>query len=83
MIELPEGSTTVDFAYAIHSDVGDHARSAKINGKFVSLDTKLKNEDIVEIEIKKTSRPSLKWLDYVKTSDARKHIRLFFTRKKN
>lgn len=82
VVELPEGSTTIDFAYAIHSDIGDHAGSAKVNGKLVSLNTKLKNEDVVEIEMKKTSKPTFKWLNFVKTGSARKHIRQFLSQKK-
>ena len=75
VIELPEGSSTLDFAYAIHSDVGDHASGAKINGKFVSLETHLKNSDVVEIETKKNSKPSSRWLEITKTAMAKKHIR--------
>jgi GTP pyrophosphokinase len=74
VIELPSGSTPIDFAYAIHSDIGDHASAARINGKFMALDHVLKNGDIVEIEVKKTSRPTTKWLEHAKTNQARKHI---------
>lgn len=75
VVELPKGSTVLDFAYAIHSDIGDHAVGARMNGKFVSLDTELINKNTVEIETKKTSKPTLKWLDYVKTSMAKRHIK--------
>ena len=75
VIDLPENASPVDFAYAIHSDIGDHASGAKVNGKFTSLDTPLKNGDIVEIIVKKSSMPSSKWLQYVKTTLARKQIR--------
>ncbi|MEK7614311.1 MAG: RelA/SpoT family protein [Patescibacteria group bacterium] len=75
VIDLPEDSSPLDFAYLIHSDIGDHASGAKINGKLVSLDTKLKNGDIVEIITKEGSRPSGKWLDYAKTHMAKRHIR--------
>jgi len=75
VIDLPIDSTILDFAYQIHSDIGDHATGAKINNKFVSLDTKLKNEDIVEIITNKNSRPTQKWLENVKTSVARRFIR--------
>ena len=75
VVELPEGASVLDFAYAIHSDIGSHASGASVSGKYASLDHKLKSGDIVHIETKKTSRPSQKWLEYVKTSMARKHIR--------
>ncbi len=77
VIDLPEESTPVDFAYAIHSNIGDHMSGAKINGKLVSLDTKLKNGDIIEIETKEKSTPSRKWLNYAKTTLAKRHIRSY------
>jgi guanosine-3',5'-bis(diphosphate) 3'-pyrophosphohydrolase len=76
IIDLPEESSVIDFAYAIHTDVGDHAQGAKVNGKNSSLGTKLKSNDIVEIQINKNAKPSSKWLDYAKTSLARKRINL-------
>ena len=75
VIDLPEDSSPLDFAYSIHSDVGDHTSGAKVNGKLVSLDTKLKNGDIIEIITKEGSKPSSKWLDYAKTHMAKKHIK--------
>ncbi len=75
VIDLPDESTAVDFAYMIHSDVGHHMSGVKINGKMKSLDTKLQNGDIVEIVTKKASQPTTKWLDYAKTTLARKNIR--------
>lgn len=75
VIDLPIDSSPVDFAYTIHSDIGDHLSGAKVNGKLVSLDTKLKNGDIVEIETKKSNKPSKKWLEHAKTSIAKRHIR--------
>jgi GTP diphosphokinase / guanosine-3',5'-bis(diphosphate) 3'-diphosphatase len=75
VIELPHGATPLDFAYAIHSDIGDHSSGAKVNNKMVSLDYQLKSGDIVAIDTKKSSRPTSKWLDLVKTSMAKKHIR--------
>jgi GTP pyrophosphokinase len=75
VIELPVGSTPVDFAYAIHSDIGAHTHGVRINGKFAGLDTKLKNGDMVLIETKKASHPTSRWLDFVKTLTARKHIK--------
>ena len=75
VVDLPDGSTSIDFAYAIHSDIGDCFAGAKINNKLSSLDTTLKNGDIVEIITKKTCIISPKWLDYAKTPFARKHIK--------
>ena len=75
VIDLPVDSSPIDFAYAIHSDIGDHLAGAKVNGKLVSLDTKLKNGDRVEIMTRKNAAPTEKWLDMVKTSIARKSIR--------
>ncbi|MDQ5957981.1 MAG: hypothetical protein QG665_322 [Patescibacteria group bacterium] len=77
VIELPVGATVLDFAYAIHSDIGNHAAGARVNGKFSSLDTVLANKDVVEIEVKKSAKPSNKWLDFTKTSMAKRHIRQF------
>jgi len=75
VIDLPDESSPVDFAYAIHSDIGDHIAGARVNGKLVPLNTPLKNGDIVEIETKKSAAPKSKWLDYAKTSVARRHIK--------
>lgn len=75
VIDLPTDSTPVDFAYAIHSDLGDHMQGAKVNGKLVSFDTTLGNGDYIEILKSKTARPTAKWLDYARTSMARRHIR--------
>ncbi len=75
VVDLPTGSTPVDFAYAIHSDLGEHMQGAKINGKLVSFDTELRNGDIIEILKSKNARPTAKWHDYARTSMARRHIR--------
>ncbi|MBI3631942.1 MAG: bifunctional (p)ppGpp synthetase/guanosine-3',5'-bis(diphosphate) 3'-pyrophosphohydrolase [Candidatus Vogelbacteria bacterium] len=75
VIELPQGSTPIDFAFMIHSDLGNHVAGAKINGKFMSLDTILKNGDIVEIQSRDNNKPSQKWLEYAKTSMARRRIK--------
>lgn len=75
VIDLPAKSSTIDFAYAVHSDIGDHISGAKVNNKLVSLDTLLHNGDIVEIITKEKSKPSQKWLDIAKTTLARRHIR--------
>jgi guanosine-3',5'-bis(diphosphate) 3'-pyrophosphohydrolase len=76
VVDLPENATPIDFAYAIHSDIGDHSFGAKVNGKLVPLDSVLKNGDIVEILTRKNSAPSQKWLTFAKTSLARKHIKM-------
>ena len=77
VIDLPEGSSPIDFAYAIHSDLGDHTASAKVNGKMVQILSELKNGDIVEIIDKKDSHPSSKWIDHTKSAVAKKHIRSY------
>jgi GTP diphosphokinase / guanosine-3',5'-bis(diphosphate) 3'-diphosphatase len=75
VIDLPEGSTTVDFAYTIHSEVGNKMSGAKINGKLSQLNTPLKNGDKIEIITKKTGAPTPKWLEYATIPIAKKHIR--------
>lgn len=75
VIDLPDGSTPIDFAYSIHSDIGDHISSAKINSKISPIFAKLQNGDIVEIITKKDAKPSGKWLENAKTSIAKKHIK--------
>lgn len=75
VIDLPVNSTPVDFAYAIHSDLGNHMSGARVNGKMVAFDTTLGNGDIVEIIPKDSAHPTQKWLELAKTSLARKHIR--------
>ena len=77
VIDLPEGSTPIDFAYNIHSDIGNHVFGTKINGKMSQLFTKLKNGDIVEIVDKKDAHPSSKWLEHVQTTIAKKHIKSY------
>ena len=77
VIDLPEDSCAIDFAYAIHSDIGSHASGAKINGKYSKLDAKLHNGDIVQIETNKNSNPTSKWLDAAKTTLAKRHIRRY------
>ncbi len=77
VIDLPEGSTPIDFAYAVHSDIGDHTAGAKINGKLVPLDTKLNNRDVVEIEVKDNASPKRKWIDMAKTTLAKRKIRVY------
>jgi GTP pyrophosphokinase len=77
VVDLPEKSTPIDFAYAIHSDLGDHIVGAKINGKMTQITSPLRNGDIVEIVDKQDAHPSSKWLEFVKTTIARKHIRAY------
>jgi len=74
VIDLPDESSGIDFAYAIHSDIGDHIQRVKINGKIAPLHTKLRNNDIVFIEVNKKANPSSKWLEFAKTAVAQKHI---------
>lgn len=73
--EMPDGATPVDFAYAIHTQVGDRCAGAKVNGRLVPLHTKLKNGDSVEIITDKNRSPSRDWLKFVKTAKARTRIK--------
>lgn len=75
--ELPDGATPVDFAYLIHSEVGDHCAGAKINGRLVPLSRKLRNGDTVEIITDKNRRPSRDWLKFTKTAKARTRVKHF------
>lgn len=75
VIDLPVASTPIDFAYAIHSDLGDHLQGAKVNGKLVSFDTVLGNGEVVEILRRDAAHPSPKWLEIARTSLARRCIR--------
>jgi GTP pyrophosphokinase len=75
IIALPRGATALDFAYTIHTDVGDHTIAAKINHEQAPLRTELRNGDIVEIITSASSRPSPNWLTFVRTGKARSAIR--------
>lgn len=76
IIELPEEATPIDFAYAIHSEVGSRAVGAKANGKMVPLDYHIQNAQVIEIlTVKDKKKPSRDWLNFVKTSGAKSHIR--------
>jgi GTP pyrophosphokinase len=81
IVDLPVGSTPVDFAYRIHSEVGHRCTGAKVNGRIVPLDHQLQSGEIVTILTAKQPRgPSRDWLNFVKTSNARGHIRRHFRR---
>lgn len=75
ILALPRGATPVDFAYAIHSDVGDHCVAAKINNEAVSLRTQLRSGDVVEIICAPNAKPNPTWLNFVRTGRARSKIR--------
>ncbi len=78
VIDLPEGATPVDFAYSVHSEIGNHMLGAKINGRITPFNRQLSSGDIVEIITQKNKKPSTEWLTYAKTSMAKSHIRSFF-----
>lgn len=75
VLDLPVDSCPIDFAYAVHTHIGNHCSGSRVNGKMVPLSKKLQNGDIVDIITKESSKPTTKWLDYVKTALAKKHIK--------
>ena len=75
IMAMPRGATVVDFAYAVHSDVGDHATAAKINGTAVPLRTEVSNGDVVEVVTSPEATPNPAWLGFVRTGRARSKIR--------
>jgi len=81
VVDLPIDSTPIDFAYAIHTDIGNHMRGARVNKKLASFNSTLKNGDVVEIMTRKNAYPTQKWVDYARTSFARKHIRTALSEK--
>jgi guanosine-3',5'-bis(diphosphate) 3'-pyrophosphohydrolase len=80
--KLPHGATVIDFAYAVHTDVGDHCISARINHELVPPRTKLNNGDHVEVITADWATPNAMWLDFVVTGKARAHIRSFLKNQK-
>jgi GTP pyrophosphokinase len=75
VIQLPRGATPIDFAYAIHSEIGDACTGAKIGGRIVPLKTEIQNGDVIEILTNPNSHPSRDWLNYVITSKAKNRVR--------
>ncbi|KKU89156.1 MAG: (P)ppGpp synthetase I, SpoT/RelA [Candidatus Wolfebacteria bacterium GW2011_GWA2_47_9b] len=75
VIDLPAGSTPIDFAYQIHSEIGDHCVGAKVNDKMVSLDYQIQSGDLVDILVQKNKKPSESWLQFAKTASAKSKIR--------
>lgn len=80
VFDLPEGATPVDFAYHVHTDIGNSAAGAKVNGKMVALNHSLKNGDVVSILTQKNKKPSGDWLKFVKSGQARKRVSSFLKR---
>ena len=80
VLELPKGSTPVDFAYRIHSKVGDTTVGAIVNDEIVPLSYELKDNDVVKINTNKNSTPSQEWLNFVKTSSAKSKIKAYFSK---
>jgi GTP pyrophosphokinase len=78
VLDLPAGATPIDFAYRIHSDVGNHCVGARVNGKVVPLSYQFRNGDVVEIITRANSTPSRDWLALAKTSHARNKIKAYF-----
>lgn len=80
VITLPAGSTVIDFAYAIHTQVGNHMTGAKVGGRMIRFDYKLKTGDIVEVVTSPGAGPNRNWLEIAKTTEARAKIRSWFKR---
>lgn len=76
--DLPLGATPVDFAYAVHTEIGNHCIGAKVNGAIAQLDRELKNGEVIEIITRKNAKPSHQWLSFVKTTHARNRLRNWF-----
>ena len=80
VMELPSGSTPVDFAYRIHSEIGDHVVNAIVNDVIVPLNYELKDNDIVKVKTNQNSKPNKDWLKFVKTSQAKNKIKAYFSK---
>lgn len=76
--DLPAHATPIDFAYAVHTQIGDHCIAAKVNGNMVPVDYELKSGEVVDIVTRKNAEPSQQWLSFVKTNHARNRIRAWF-----
>ncbi len=83
VVDLPAHANPIDFAYAIHSEVGNHISGVKVNNKLVQLETELHNGDIVRIETKVSAHPTKKWELIAQTSLAKRHIRSYLTEQKS
>ena len=83
IIDLPSGATPLDFAYRIHTDIGNQTVGSIVNGALVPLNTPLKTGDVVELRTNKNSSPSEDWLKIVKTRNARNKINSYFQKKEN
>ncbi|MGP6156856.1 MAG: RelA/SpoT family protein [Vulcanimicrobiaceae bacterium] len=79
---LPSAASPLDFAYQVHTDIGNHCVGTKVNGKIVPLDYQLRNGDICEVLVNKSSRPSLDWLAVVRTSSAKHKIKQWFRKER-
>lgn len=83
IINLKSGATPIDFAYTIHTEIGEHCKGAIVNEQLVPLKTKLNSGDVVEIITSKNSNPNIDWLKYVVTNRAKKKITNYIQRKEN
>jgi (p)ppGpp synthase/HD superfamily hydrolase len=83
VIKLPRGATAIDFAYAVHTKIGDTLKLCEINGRGSPIQSVLKNGDMVKIVGSKNNSPALQWISYAKTGKARASIRRYWQNKKN
>lgn len=81
VFDLPDGSTPIDFAYQIHTEIGNHCQMAKINNKITSLDYKLKNGDVIEITTSENIKPKRDWLSFTQTNLAKSRIKDSFKKR--
>ena len=80
VFDLPAGSTPIDFAYRVHSDIGQHCVGATVNGRMVPLSHTLKNGDVIKVHTRPNAKPGKDWLAFVKTSHAKSRIKAYFKR---